>query len=626
MSNKGQFSRSFLTSSSSSSSSSSDEDLPSSATTTNTRPPRILYTPNGDQILELTIETLMGTNFEVRLPAKTLVASIKNRLQRSEGVPRHHLHIIHSGMLLACLMIGLLLYQGYPITTGSELPDECSLKKCGVQNGDKLKLVLAMRGGPINMRRVALPSSTANKQIVTGQELQNLMLKNKDQILQKMPKNGQVTVLLFREGDKVNVYHVMEKPDGSFSPISNDQSPLSSPDDQENNGATTRLKKLLETEKLESHGETENPHIKQRLKENVVTMNKMSELRNQLESLSMMKKSKKIKRVDKKRPPSRKSRQSKWSASTTQSMKSSIPLPPINASSMLPDEVESANSEAEQCTVQALSERSRKTSRGLPSLKERASNKVPEWLNRHEGHHTHSKPSKKSRRSPARDIDLVDLQCRADNSLEIVNHRTTQKLISTDVSNVVSQDAQIKHGTLQRQQSSHSIKASKNLTRLNLSSSESSPRKKWIKPTNELERIENPSRSSFRSSAESTAGGTFTRRTKTPLLPLRSSKISSSAASPPTRHSANSKNGTSHRPTFVANSLPTKKKSNKPRCFACNKKINITNTFSCRCGKMFCPKHRHPELHECTFDYKSEGRKQLEEANPVVIVPKLPKI
>ena len=29
----------------------------------------------------------------------------------------------------------------------------------------------------------------------------------------------QVTVLLFREGHKVNLYHVIEKPDGSFSPI-----------------------------------------------------------------------------------------------------------------------------------------------------------------------------------------------------------------------------------------------------------------------------------------------------------------------------------------------------------------------------------------------------------------------
>ena len=71
------------------------EDL--SANFTQPSPGRILYTPNGDQILELTIETLMGTTFEVRLPAKTLVSSIKNRLQRSEGVPRHHLHIIHAG-------------------------------------------------------------------------------------------------------------------------------------------------------------------------------------------------------------------------------------------------------------------------------------------------------------------------------------------------------------------------------------------------------------------------------------------------------------------------------------------------------------------------------------------------
>jgi hypothetical protein len=59
--------------------------------------PRVLYTPNGDQILELSIETLMGTTFEVRVPAKTLVSSIKGRLQRSEGIPRHHLHLIHAG-------------------------------------------------------------------------------------------------------------------------------------------------------------------------------------------------------------------------------------------------------------------------------------------------------------------------------------------------------------------------------------------------------------------------------------------------------------------------------------------------------------------------------------------------
>ena len=83
--------RKFL--SSSSSSSSSDDVIGSPPTPQ----PRVVYTPNGDQVLELIIETLMGTSFEVRIPAKTLVASIKNRLQKSEGVPRHHLHIIHGG-------------------------------------------------------------------------------------------------------------------------------------------------------------------------------------------------------------------------------------------------------------------------------------------------------------------------------------------------------------------------------------------------------------------------------------------------------------------------------------------------------------------------------------------------
>ena len=91
-------SRKFLTSSSSSSEAEDqEEDEDIRIVHKPTPPPRILYTPNGDQIYELIIETLMGTTFEVRLPAKTLVSSIKNRLQRSEGVPRHHLHIIHQG-------------------------------------------------------------------------------------------------------------------------------------------------------------------------------------------------------------------------------------------------------------------------------------------------------------------------------------------------------------------------------------------------------------------------------------------------------------------------------------------------------------------------------------------------
>lgn len=45
-----------------------------------------------------------------------------------------------------------------------------------------------------------------------------------------------------------------------------------------------------------------------------------------------------------------------------------------------------------------------------------------------------------------------------------------------------------------------------------------------------------------------------------------------------------------------------------------------------RCGNNFCASHRYAESHDCTFDYKTEGRKLLEQSNPVVSAPKLPKI
>lgn len=45
-----------------------------------------------------------------------------------------------------------------------------------------------------------------------------------------------------------------------------------------------------------------------------------------------------------------------------------------------------------------------------------------------------------------------------------------------------------------------------------------------------------------------------------------------------------------------------------------------------RCGNTFCATHRYAEVHGCTYDYKNEGRKLIEQNNPVVAAPKLPKI
>ena len=85
------------------------------------------------------------------------------------------------------------------IRIGRELPDSLSLQECGVENGATLKLILAMRGGPINTRRVVIsntsgrnPSEHGPNENTTSSHIEDIMLKNKDELLDKIPKNGQV--------------------------------------------------------------------------------------------------------------------------------------------------------------------------------------------------------------------------------------------------------------------------------------------------------------------------------------------------------------------------------------------------------------------------------------------------
>lgn len=70
---------------------------------------------------------------------------------------------------------------------------------------------------------------------------------------------------------------------------------------------------------------------------------------------------------------------------------------------------------------------------------------------------------------------------------------------------------------------------------------------------------------------------------------------------------------------------PRKIQKNMNRCFSCRKKVGLTG-FKCRCGYVYCGEHRYSDKHECDFDYKSEGKVQLEKANPVVVASKINKI
>ena len=55
-----------------------------------------------------------------------------------------------------------------------------------------------MRGGPINTRRVVIPNSNVQSAsggdaAVNSNNIEDIMLKNKEKILDKIPKNGQVS-------------------------------------------------------------------------------------------------------------------------------------------------------------------------------------------------------------------------------------------------------------------------------------------------------------------------------------------------------------------------------------------------------------------------------------------------
>jgi len=66
-------------------------------------------------------------------------------------------------------------------------------------------------------------------------------------------------------------------------------------------------------------------------------------------------------------------------------------------------------------------------------------------------------------------------------------------------------------------------------------------------------------------------------------------------------------------------------KKPKKRCGVCKKKLGLTG-FECRCGLLFCGVHRYSDKHDCSFDYKENGRAELSKLNPVCAGEKIAKL
>ncbi|CAA6663959.1 unnamed protein product [Spirodela intermedia] len=61
------------------------------------------------------------------------------------------------------------------------------------------------------------------------------------------------------------------------------------------------------------------------------------------------------------------------------------------------------------------------------------------------------------------------------------------------------------------------------------------------------------------------------------------------------------------------------------RCSSCRRRVELTG-FRCRCGELFCCRHRHSAAHDCSFDYKAAAREDISRANPVIRCAKIIKI
>lgn len=659
-------------------------------------------------MMELYIETLTGAAFELRVSPFETIMSVKAKIQRLEGIPIAQQHLIWKSV---------------------ELEDDYCLHDYSIHDGATLKLVLAMRGGPINTRRIPMEDPALR-------EMAEYVEANRDEIWEKLPGNRQVTLLVFREGDQLNFFRVVDRGDGTLTPLSESLS-----------GASMY--------NFNDEEEEEDAPTKEKVEENEQLKEKMKQIRTKMDKLNISKKPHR-----KPHPPSsgragsRTSRLRHMPASTSYSLgpalNRNLCLPPVGHSlgtvghhthsslalqhHLLKERIERLDREEEKekahaafdSSIQAiggpsgkfsddsddsdgptLEELSNAASQQLDSLErlsqvlsrviEGGASKSAENKNvqSHEiSNHSNKLPNKSKSNienvgkhtSPSRNvkdnIDISPINNETENSEKTLSesHNCDNGIESATPANVKRELLRLASQAGESTSSSRPVTSSKvkDVTidnfRESLRPHQSSKTKSKIKTEYSLfdslrDTIGASSSLSRHSSLEKRKEftleslSTSEARAMSGLLRQASlEKVGSSRIGNVTVTSASrtrvtgnytlgnstfpdgrittpegrmvsarlqrmtaSRDGRILSPTHRLPPVKAKKKASK-RCFVCAKKTGLACSYTCRCGNNFCASHRYAESHECTFDYKTEGRKLLEQNNPVVNAPKLPKI
>ncbi|NWU22531.1 ZFAN4 protein, partial [Dyaphorophyia castanea] len=700
------------------------------------------------ETMELFIETLTGTCFELRVSPFETVISVKAKIQRLEGIPVSQQHLIWNNM---------------------ELKDDYCLNDYNISEGCTLKLVLAMRGGPVNTRRVPVKDPV--------REMAEYMDPARDKIWEKGPSNKQVTFLVYREGDRLNFFRVVDRGDGTLTPLSESLSEY-------------KLSFIFSGGSVynlyaDDEDETEASPSGQQIIENSITMNKMKLLKAKMENMNLSKKPKKTVKV-KPRPPvtprpssgsvaaarhrflrvlphigqsclpppgnlhQSESPQNAlsalatlatagrtmpstanhflkeddtWQSNSWSQPISSIRLPPkisrvelenaklptnsiLTPVSSLPANSEKASenvtsareedavlfpnltnvelygteeehlpepdafaflteaSTAEQCSEmydigkvnpelelpdgdkdskvveqhrkplgKVLSTAAMET--GLLSTRELSPQKnlllSPLRYSPQVAHHSPLKPQAQPRcfeagnlRSTASPNVLRSLEVRsiADSSFSRTTRFCSVKVESLgkrpdviskaearDITDVASKASKEPASSVSNLGFLASLARSTNRESLQSSCGTDRFRTPGIAlPTN----LQHFQEESFRKTAPPHEAAEY-------ILSAHGLGMNGSMAAVGKRVGE-----ATHLPPV--NGLIQAKKKISKHCFLCGKKTGLATSYECRCGNNFCATHRYAETHTCTYDYKSAGRRYLQETNPIVSAPKLPKI
>ncbi|XP_059755229.1 AN1-type zinc finger protein 4 isoform X5 [Balaenoptera ricei] len=420
--------------------------------------------------MELFIETLTGTCFELRVSRFEAVISVKAKIRRLEGIPICQQHLIWNNM---------------------ELEDDYCLNDYNISEGCTLKLVLAMRGGPINTRRVPMEDPL--------REMAEYMDSSRDEVWEKTSCNKQVTFLVYREGDQLNFFRVVDRGDGTLTPLSESLS----------GGSVYNLH-------TDEDEEIEPSPSGQQIIENSITMNKMKLLKAKMENMNLSKKA------------------------------------------YLGDIADSVPDHPSKANIAIKTTRFRAVKVDSPGKRSDIISKVE-----------------------ARDIT------------EMANKATKEPVGCVNNIGFLA--------SLARSASRDSLQSTRGAGRLRTSG---------IGLFTNLQHFQEES----------------LRKSSPQLEPTEFFLSARGIGMNGNNTAAGKRVGecTHHLPPVKA-PIQTKKKTTK-HCFLCGKKTGLATSYECRCGNNFCASHRYAETHNCTYDYKSAGRRYLQEANPVVNAPKLPKI